>query len=219
MEVPRGVWGARVRATRTVEEAWCVFAVALEERVGGDVWMEMFAKLVAERKGRKGRERWRRALEGVKELYSRVGEGAGKLLRLWEVRVKREAERERRVVPGEGKEIAVAPPGGVYIGSPVPSVEELFGLMKRFGNVKMSERLAIMLVKDANTIEAADWILKEWSKERWRRMVEGIPLTPHHSITTHHSQIQILPHLNPSQALTPTSNHSANATTTPPPLS
>lgn len=170
-----GVWAARVRATRTVGEAWGVFLEGLEAGAAGEegVWVEMFEKVVARGRARARAERERVVLERIKARWER-GEEVGGRLRRWDVVRRGQVEWGRRVVGGMAKE-------EVKVGYEVevPGVEELFRMMKRVGRVKIGERLIAMLVRDAESLEAADWILKEWSKERWRRMIKGVPPPPH----------------------------------------
>lgn len=183
---PCALWAVRVRATRTVEEAWCVFLAATEAReLAPEVWEEMFAKVLAAAKGRALRDKHRKRLENIQEAWQNADEGAGRLkigraLQKWDQAQMLLVAREKHVLPGDAKEVAVAPispSDGVYVDLPVPGVEEMFAMMRRVGGggsrVEVEPRLVAMLVKAAESVEAGEWVMKEWSKEKWRRMVKG----------------------------------------------
>lgn len=187
-EDPCALWAVRVRATRTVEEAWYVFLAAREaSELAPEVWEEMFAKLLAAAKGRLLRDGHRERLERIKAAWQEGDEVArwkvGKALQKWDLVQKLRLVREKQVFPGDGTEVTVAPVSpsdGIYVGLPVPEVEEMFAMMRRVGGgsgvggrVKVRSRLIAMLVKGAESVEAGEWVMKEWSKEKWRRMVKG----------------------------------------------
>lgn len=187
-EDPCALWAVRVRATRTVEEAWSVFLAAREaNELAPEVWEEMFAKLLAAAKGRLRRDAHRERLERIKAAWQEGDEVArwkvGKALQKWDLVQKLRVVREKQVFPGDGTEVRVAPVSpsdGIYIDLPVPGVEEMFAMMRRVGGgggaggrVRVRSKLITMLVKGAESVEAGEWVMKEWSKERWRRMVKG----------------------------------------------
>lgn len=206
-EDPCALWAVRVRATRTVEEAWCVFLAATEARaLTPDVWEEMFAKVVAAAKGRALRDAHRKRLESIQAAWKSADEGArlrvGRALQRWDLAQKLLLEREKRIFPGDGKEVAVAPVSpsdGIHVDLPVPGVEELFAMMRRVGGgggrVEIGPRLVAMLVRAAESLEGGKWVIKEWSKEKWRRLVKGELLSnpntadhsTHHTIILYHS--------------------------------
>lgn len=180
------LWAVRVRATRTVEEAWCVFLAATEAReLAPEVWEEMFAKVLAAAKGRVLRDAHRKRLEHIQEAWQSADEGAGRLkigmaLQKWDLTQKLLVVREKQVLPGDAKEVMVAPVSprdGVYVDLPVPGIEEMFAMMRRVGGggsrVEVRPKLVAMLVKAAESVEAGEWVMKEWSKEKWRRIVKG----------------------------------------------
>ncbi|KAL0636303.1 hypothetical protein Q9L58_004760 [Maublancomyces gigas] len=183
---PCALWAVRVRATRTVEEAWCVFLAATEAReLAPEVWEEMFAKVLSAAKGRALRDTHRKRLERIQKAWQNADKGAGRLkigraLQRWDQAQRLLVAREKHVLPGDAKEVAVAPispSDGVYVDLPVPGVEEMFAMMRRVGGggsrIEVEPRLVAMLVKAAESVEAGEWVMKEWSKEKWRRMVKG----------------------------------------------
>lgn len=182
---PCALWAVRVRATRTVEEAWCVFLAATEAReLAPEVWEEMFAKLLAAAKGRWLRDTYRERLESIQTVWQSGDENAqlrvGRALQKWDLAQRLLVVRQKQVFPGDGKEVMaapVSPSDGIFVGSPVPGVEEMFAMMRRVGGggrkMKITLRLITMLVKGAESVEAGEWVMKEWSKEKWRRMVKG----------------------------------------------
>lgn len=182
---PCALWAVRVRATRTVEEAWCVFLAATEAReLAPEVWEEMFAKLLAAAKGRWLRDTHRERLESIQAVWQGGDENAqlrvGRALQKWDLAQKLLVVRQKQVFPGDAKEVMaapVSPSDGIYVDLPVPGVEEMFAMMRRVGGggrrMKITLRLITMLVKGAESVEAGEWVMKEWSKEKWRRMVKG----------------------------------------------
>lgn len=183
---PYALWAVRVRATRTVEEAWCVFLAATEAReLAPEVWEQMFVKVLSAAKGRALRDTHRKRLERIQEAWQNADEGAerlkiGRALQRWDQAQRLLVAREKHVLPGDAKEVAVAPispSDGVYVDLPVPGVEEMFAMMRRVGGggsrVEIGPQLVAMLVKAAESVEAGEWVMKEWSKEKWRRMVKG----------------------------------------------
>lgn len=160
-------------------------------------WEEMFEKVLGEAKGRRLREWRERRLEGVKAVWE--GEGmSGRVvgrLRRWDVEQRRVMEREARVLPGDAKEVVMDCGEHLHLHlHPPPGVEELFMMMRRVvGRKKINDRIIAMLVRESQSLEAGEWVLKTWSKERLRRLKKGPP-SPHpiplHPTLTHSTPLQ-----------------------------
>lgn len=156
-ENPAGIWAARVRATRTVQEAWAIF-LQYQESLGArgaphrDVWEELFLKVLwSERVAR-------RVMQGDAEAIMMQD-----LLR-HETQQRLAEDHRHRVVPGDAKEVDPPPRNpsdGIYIPIPPPSINELFLMMRR-DNVTPSPRLISLLIRDCRDISQAQWFLRSF---------------------------------------------------------
>jgi hypothetical protein len=175
-----GIWVARVRATRTLEEAWfnfqeCQRTVGTPSRI---VWEQMFEKLI-----------WAKRLQKHLryEELTRSGPVLDQLNRR-EIWLRRLAEQRTRVVPGDGKELVPAPTNpseGVFNAEEPPYVDELFTEMVRSG-IKPSHRLASMLVSETYSSSFALTVLKHWDAEQATQIIGPLysfssPFTSSHS--------------------------------------
>lgn len=124
------VWAARIRATRTVQEAWACFLVHEDLRLPftPDIYEAMFEKLVFE-KIRVKREDCKRADYDLNPSQANL--------------------------PGDGKEVCAAPVSpneAVYVRSEPPELEDLFDRMIREG-MQPLERCLAFLVSHAGSPE------------------------------------------------------------------
>ncbi|KAI9790104.1 MAG: hypothetical protein M1816_005574 [Peltula sp. TS41687] len=123
------VWAARLRATRTVQEAWACFLVHEDLRLHftPDVYEAMFEKLVFENR-RVTRPTWERAGSGPNPTHAGL--------------------------PGDGKELCAAPLSpneAVYVRSEPPELVDLFDRMIKEG-MQPSERGLAFLVSHADSL-------------------------------------------------------------------
>ncbi|KAI9829569.1 MAG: hypothetical protein M1819_006074 [Sarea resinae] len=134
-ERPESIWAARVRATRTVQEAWACFLAYQDEpivpskRDSQEVYYAMFEKLVFEERRRKDQ-----ACSQEKSSF----------------------HHEESMLPGDGKEVIAAPLSpreAVYIRSEPPRLDALFDQMLRKG-LRPSPRCVAFLVSHAASLEA-----------------------------------------------------------------
>ncbi|KAH8151553.1 uncharacterized protein LAJ45_04174 [Morchella importuna] len=109
---PRNIWAVRVRATRTLDEAWCVFLDCLDA-VGvppPPAWEELFYKVCAARKVARQREGHQRRLQEIQAGHdaSRAEPTAATLraVERWGVVEREMGERAVRVLPGDAREVA-----------------------------------------------------------------------------------------------------------------
>ncbi|RPA98713.1 hypothetical protein L873DRAFT_1739690 [Choiromyces venosus 120613-1] len=154
---PTSTWASRIRATRTIDEAWAIF---LDCRQDGtiphrDVWEELIAKaLYAEKLTRQ--QMHAEHIERKKSLREKP--------RLDTIR-RLQRETNYRVVAGEAKEVLPPPRNlneGVYVPIPVPDIDELFIMMKR-DNVPPSRRILALLISHSRDLNHAHRILETWN--------------------------------------------------------
>lgn len=139
------LWAARIRATRTVQEAWACFLIREDRRLppSPTVYHAMFEKLVFE--GRRVRHQ--------KQLQVKPNEENGPLV----------SAKNRKSMPGDGREVSAAPiylDESVYLRSDPPSVMELFERLVREG-VRPSERCLAFLVSHAESVATGIKFLQE----------------------------------------------------------
>lgn len=206
---PQNIWAVRVRATRTLDEAWCVFLDALAA-VGvppPPAWEELFVKVCAARKVSRQQTRHQQRLHEIQAGHDATRAATAETLRAveqWDVVNRDVGERAKRVLPGDAREVAVWGSEGVHVPVKAPTVEELFAMMRRVcgRQAGVSVRLLAYLVREAETLEQGERLLTTWSAERFRRLLKSIPsplsfpllpllLTPHPSSNrTHHRHPQ-----------------------------
>ena len=124
------LWYARIKATRTASEAWACFLSyrdtqqRLKKRYSQFPYFAMFEKIIFEEK------RLRHGDNRSANLYAEI----------WE-------ERERRPLPGDGKETwpDPGPQEAVYIRTPVPNSHEFFKLLTTDGIVPGGRFLEFLL--------------------------------------------------------------------------
>ena len=126
-EISPGVWAARIRATRTVNESWASFIACKKELgiVPASIYCAMLERLVEDRR-RRGRE-------------DRAGAHH---------RPDATMSTDLQVLPGDGKETFAAPPDpreGIHVSTPAPSIHELFDTMIAEGHQPGGRFLTIML--------------------------------------------------------------------------
>jgi len=154
---PTSIWAARIRATRTIDEAWAIF---LDCRQSGtiprrDVWEELIAKaLYAEKLTR--RQMHADYIERKNSLREKPR---------FDTIHRLQRESSYRVVAGEAKEVLPPPRNineGVYVPIPPPDTDELFMMMKR-DNVPPSRHLLALLVSHSSDLDHAHQILETWN--------------------------------------------------------
>ncbi|KAI5855483.1 hypothetical protein BZA05DRAFT_417040 [Tricharina praecox] len=172
----RRVWAARVRATRTLDEAWWNFQQCREQGVPHlTVWEEMFEKLLWDDKLQKETHR-----EGLvrKEINERGH------LTSYDFWLRGVTERKSRAVPGDGKELIhppLNPRDGVYNGEPPLDVEGLFDQMIRDG-IRPGIRLTTLLVGKVHRSSFAMTVLKHWDEELANQLIK--PMYSLHNSTS-----------------------------------
>ncbi|KAF8533485.1 hypothetical protein BDD12DRAFT_865001 [Trichophaea hybrida] len=156
------IWAARVRATRTLEEAWWNFQECKAQRgvPHTDVWKEMFEKVIWEKKLKKKMN---------DESVARKAVSGNPYLTRSDFWLRNLDEQKNNTVPGDGKEL-IPPPlnprDGVFNADPPPNVEDLFGMMIRNG-VRPKARLAALIIAEAKkSIPFAMTVIKHWDPEQ-----------------------------------------------------
>jgi hypothetical protein len=130
------IWAARIKATRTVEEAWACFLASQSEVApgDGDVLHAMYEKLVFNQNRIQKARVFPNGCEGVS--------------------AKANADRhEPRALPGDGKEVAAAPKNPqhrIYIKSRPPNADGLFNIMLQAGIRPHRRCLATLLAHAEN---------------------------------------------------------------------
>ena len=124
-----GVWAARVRATRTLDEAWSCFLAYKDQMTvrKGTVYHAMFEKLVHDAK--------RPLIEYKDQKCGSAAEIA---------------------LPGDGKEVLAAPESpreAIYVRTPPPSIDDFWHMMVSDG-LRPSGRLLAFLLMNAPSFEA-----------------------------------------------------------------
>jgi len=127
------VWAARVRATRTLDEAWSCFLACMDHTdvlrdVGEPVYFAMFMKLVYDAQRSSGKGKGTPVDTGINE----------------------------HPLPGDGLEVVAAPESPretTYVRQPPPSLDELLEMMVENG-VQPSGRFLVFLLTKAWSFEA-----------------------------------------------------------------
>ncbi|KAI9851958.1 MAG: hypothetical protein M1838_002247 [Thelocarpon superellum] len=156
------LWVARIRATRTVDEAWACFARSSERhrRASSDVYLAMFEKVVYEEL----------RIKGIRNP------GALTPTRM---------EQIDGPVPGDGREVlpsAVSPQEAVYLPSPAPSLMGLFGRMLQ-EHVQPSDRCLAFIVSRAGSVEEGQRFLhdsRRLSDPSYRALTDQGPTRDEH---------------------------------------
>jgi len=152
------IWAARVRATRTLDEAWWNFQQSREHGTPHPiVWEEMFEKLLWDHK-----LQWETHREGLvrQEIAKREH------LTSYDFWLRGVMERKSRIVPGDGKELVhppLNPRDGVYNAEPPLDVEGLFDQMIR-EDIRPGNRLTTLLVGKAHRSTFAMKVLRHWDE-------------------------------------------------------
>jgi hypothetical protein len=183
LQSPR-IWAARVRATRTIEEAWWHFQECMSRGVPHhSVWQEMFEKAIWAEKLE------RRSLHEDKLKNAIKQPGYVPDRKYWHLRSK--IEQRNQSVPGDGKELIhppLNPREGIFNSEPPPNVENLFGMFLRSG-LKPDSQLTALIVSQVGKTSFAVTVLQHWNKEQAERMLSPpsptlLPFpTAHHPIT------------------------------------
>jgi len=156
------IWAARVRATRTLEEAWWNFQEC-KAQCGvphTDVWEEIFEKVIWDEKLKKRMQ---------DESLARKAVSGNPYLTRSDFWLRNIDEQKNNNVPGDGKELIpppINPRDGVFNAEPPPNVEDLFGMMIRDG-VHPRARIAALVIAEAKkSIPFAVTVLKHWDPEQ-----------------------------------------------------
>ncbi|KAI9779612.1 MAG: hypothetical protein M1839_007277 [Geoglossum umbratile] len=135
------IWAARIKSTRTANEAWACFLTWCDERLppSRGVYFAMMEKLVYEKERERGRV---------------VPEGRAK------------TERSGKpALPGDGKEVfpePVSPKEAIHLRSQPPSVNFLYGRMRQDG-INPTGRFLEFLVSHAESIKIGlDYLSTVW---------------------------------------------------------
>ena len=128
------LWAARIRATRTLDEAWACFLTWMDCKLphSESVYYAMFEKLVFDKKRRRS------------ESNSRVNKAI------------QSDVFHRPELPGDGKEVLAVPTSpreAVYLRTSPPSIDALFNTMVQNG-VKPSGRCLAFLISHADSLGA-----------------------------------------------------------------
>ena len=132
-ESESALWAARIRATRTVNEAWACFLTWMDRKLthSQSVYYAMFEKLVFDKKRRR------------RESNSTIEEA-----------VQSDIVHESPDLPGDSKEVPAVPTSpreAVYVRTPPPSVDDLFNTMVQNG-IKPSGRCLAFLLSHAESL-------------------------------------------------------------------
>ncbi|KAH0566377.1 hypothetical protein GP486_000235 [Trichoglossum hirsutum] len=137
------IWAARIRSTRTANEAWACFLARCDDRLppSEEIYHAMFEKIIYEEK------RKRKGSMG-------------------EVRTSHHAapDPETRYLPGDGKEVfpePISPNEAIYVRSQLPSVSDLYDQMYRDG-ILPAGRFLELLISHAESIEVGLKYLSPW---------------------------------------------------------
>lgn len=134
-ESDSALWAARIRATRTIDEAWACFLTWMDRRLthSQSIYYAMFEKLVFDKKRR--RQDSNSTIEGIIHLN---------------------AVHTRPELPGDSKEVSAVPTSpreAIYVRTPPPSLDDLFNTMVQHG-IKPSGRCLAFLLSHAETLGA-----------------------------------------------------------------
>lgn len=175
------LWAARIRATRTLEEAWWNFLdcrESMKHRVPGQqVWDELFEKVLIKPKSATLAET-EEALKDEQENIRYRHTDAISDYTLWCNYIQDRLHRRQRVVPGDAKEVMLAPRNpadGVYIPEPPKDAVTLFFEMLALG-LKPSTRTTTHLVRATLDSDFASRVLKEWNYDQY--LLFTAPLKP-----------------------------------------
>ncbi|MCJ1372991.1 hypothetical protein MMC20_004217 [Loxospora ochrophaea] len=126
-----GIWAARIKATRTLDEAWACFLAFKEHKAlpAQSVYYAMFEKLIFEAK-------------------------RGKAEKAKSIRGDAPASHDSTLLAGDGREV-LAPPAfqrdAIYVRVPPPTIDEFFEAMLQDG-IHPSGRFLAFIVSHADTI-------------------------------------------------------------------
>ena len=131
------IWAARIRATRTIDEAWACFLTYLDDSVplSQDVYCAMFEKLVFEEQRL---SMTNRSLSGVDD------------------------NENESVLPGDSPRVyeKPSPREAIYVRTTPPDPNGFFELMLKAG-IRPSGRFLAFMLRYASTFQSGIWYLKE----------------------------------------------------------
>lgn len=157
------IWAVRIRATRTIDEAWWNFCEC--SAIGSvphlSIWEEMFEKtIMAERLARKMlKENIIRKMVLEQSYVSRED--------IW---LREQMNQQRQVVPGDGKELIpppLNPKSGIFNRERPPDVQGLFSVMSQQGVRPGNNLTALLIAQPASTKFVGD-VLQHWDPEQAR---------------------------------------------------
>lgn len=169
-------WAARVRATRTLEEAWWNF-VEYKSTLQGKppaqvVYLELLAKVIWRAKFRRAQEAESQSGERLRMYKGVEGEDQSRAT-LW---LKRRAEIRYRNVAGDGKEVQptpLNPADGAYTVTPPPDLVGFLEMMKSDG-IKINTTIASLLLEEARDHSFAIEVIKGWDEERATELLHPV---------------------------------------------
>jgi hypothetical protein len=167
VDSPR-IWAARVRATRTLDEAWYNFqqckaqsGVPPEEVV----WVEMFEKVIWAEKLRKKVDKEQRIQRSIDESSP---------ISVTHYQIRHNELKNHDYIPGDGKELVPSdlnPKNRPYTAEPPPSLDELFGSMVRDGIKPRSRLVSMLLSETSRPWSFAMSVLNHWDSEMARKIL------------------------------------------------
>ena len=168
------IWAARVRATRTLDEAWFHFREC-RAQCGvphPDVWAEMMERVVWQEKLVKLIKDWSSTHRSVAmNTYASRPD-------FW---LRKTAEQLSNAVPGDGKELVprpANPSAGIYNPDPPPSAKDLFSMMVRDG-LRPPARLVALIVGEADlSIPFSMAVLRHWDSDQAFQMLYPLYRNP-----------------------------------------
>lgn len=172
-ELKSALWAARIRATRTVDEAWVCFSTWRDCKIthSQSVYYAMFEKLVFDKKRQRQESR-----------------------STTEVALQSDTILSHPNLPGDSKEVSAVPTSpreAIYVRTAPPSLDDLFNTMLQNG-IKPSGRCLAFLLSHAESLGVGLKLL--WASNLPQPLIRG--LLNRHSIE--HAdvveQLQTIPH-------------------------
>ncbi|KAF2237477.1 hypothetical protein EV356DRAFT_16943 [Viridothelium virens] len=153
------IWAARIRATRTVREAWACFLSWREQDSSqrAAIHAAMLEKLVYEKK--------RRQLDTKASVSSIKASQIGEM---------QQSISEKLPLPGDGREVhppPFSPLETIYLASEPPSVEDFFSRMIKNNVLVPDSSLALMMDSASSLQQALSYLQKTWQGSTFRHLL------------------------------------------------
>ncbi|KAI5817583.1 hypothetical protein BZA77DRAFT_309940 [Pyronema omphalodes] len=162
------IWAARVRATRTLDEAWYNFQQCKAQSGAPPdevVWMEMFEKVI-------WAEKLRKKLDKEQRIERSIDENSP--ISVTHYQIRHNELKNHDYIPGDGKELVPSdlnPKNRPYTAEPPPSLDELFGSMIRDGIKPRSRLVSMLLSETSRPWSFAMSVLNHWDKEMTKKII------------------------------------------------